>query len=104
MRKTRVFDYVESNVSQPIGIGDLASHAALSRHHFCRAFHAAVGMPPMRYVLVRRVEASKVMLRDDGVSIAEVAYAHGFSSQSHYTTAFKKITGMTPCEYRRNRV
>jgi AraC family transcriptional regulator len=100
----RVLEYVESNVSRPIGVSDLASHAALSRHHFCRAFHATVGMPPMRYVLVRRIEASKAMLHDDGVSIASVAYAHGFSSQSHYTTAFKKITGTTPCEYRKNRV
>src|SRR5260221_10068845 len=66
-----------------------------------RAFSAAVGMPPHRYVSQRRLEWAKTMIAAGGTSIAEMAFMCGFSSQSSFTRAFRRATGLTPAMYRR---
>ena len=101
LRMRRVCEYVEANLSKRIGLQDLADVAALSQYHFSRQFTEKAGISPLRYVMARRVELAKRELLRPGASIAEVAYACGFSGQSHFTTAFKAAVGTTPGEYRR---
>jgi AraC family transcriptional regulator len=99
-RLRRVKEYVEANISRPIRLTELASIAALSPYHFARAFRKAANVTPVRYVWQRRVERAKKLLRDSRVSLAIIAYDCGFSSQSHFTTVFKRETGATPASYR----
>lgn len=101
-RKRRVVEYIEANLSKHIGLMELANVAALSQYHFSRQFHRAVGMSPMRYIQRRRVELAKHFLLRPDATIASVAYECGFGGQSHFTTAFKAATGVTPGEYRRS--
>lgn len=101
LRMRRVCDYVEANLPHHISLQDLADVAALSQYHFSRQFTEKAGISPLRYVMARRVELAKRELLRPGTSIAEVAYACGFSGQSHFTTAFKAAVGATPGEYRR---
>ena len=61
-----------------------------------------MGLPPYRYVLERRVEHACGLLKDSQRSIADVAYASGFSSQAHLTMNFRRLTGMTPGRFRRS--
>ncbi len=100
-RLKRVLDYVEDHLSDDIAVADLASVACLSIFHFTRAFSSAIGVPPHRYVSQRRLEWAKGMIAAGGTSIAETAFACRFSSQSSFTRAFLRATGMTPAEYRR---
>jgi AraC family transcriptional regulator len=65
-----------------------------------RAFAAATGVPPHRYVSQRRLESAKAMIAT-GSSLSEIAFNCQFSSQSSFTRAFRRATGMTPAEYRR---
>jgi len=100
-RLKRVLDYVEDHLSDDIAVADLASVACLSIFHFTRAFSSAIGVPPHRYVSQRRLEWAKAMIAAGGTSIAEAAFVCRFSSQSSFTRAFRRATGMTPAEYRR---
>jgi AraC family transcriptional regulator len=100
-RVRRVLDYVEDHLSDDIAVADLASVAHLSVFHFTRAFASAVGMPPHRYVSQRRLERAKAMIATGGTSIAQIALMCRFSSQSSFTRAFRRATGVTPAEYRR---
>jgi AraC family transcriptional regulator len=97
----RVKELIESRLDADLTLEELANEVGYSRSHFLRLFRATTGMTPHRYVLKRRIEQARRLLRDGDLSIAEVAYACGFSSQAHLTLAFRKECGMTPAEYRR---
>jgi AraC family transcriptional regulator len=100
-RLRRVLEYVEEHLADAIAVADLANAASLSIFYFTRAFSAAVGMPPHRYVSQRRLEWAKTMIAAGDTSIAEMAFMCGFSSQSSFTRAFRRVTGLTPVMYRR---
>lgn len=97
----RVLDYIEAHMNQDIGLPDLASSVSLSAHYFTAAFKSTVGMPPYRYLLHRRVERAKELLLSADMSPAKIAEEVGFSSQSQFTTNFRKIVGTTPARFRR---
>jgi AraC family transcriptional regulator len=102
-RLRRILDYIEQHLTDDIAVGDLAGVACLSVFYFIRAFSAATGMPPHRYVSQRRLEHAKDIIAAGQASIAEAAFACRFSSQSSFTRAFRRATGMTPAMYRRAR-
>lgn len=96
----RVAEYIEANVAGNITLGELANMAGMGRQHFGFAFKNTFGYPPHKYVLARRVERARCDLAGTDLSIAEIAYAAGFSSQSHLTTTFRRMYGLTPRRYR----
>ena len=99
-RLGRVLAYVEEHLAEDISVADLANVACLSIFHFTRVFAATMGMPPHRYVSQRRLESAKAMIAAGHASLAEIAHSCLFSSQSSFTRAFGRATGMTPAEYR----
>ena len=102
-RLTRVREYIDANLEGGnLTIARLAKVASLSQFHFARAFKAAVGKSPHQYVSGHRLERAKVLLRRADQSLLDIAVALNFSSQANFTRAFRKGTGMTPGEYRRN--
>jgi AraC family transcriptional regulator len=100
-RLRRVLAYIEEHLAEEITVGDLANVACLSVFHFTRAFAATMGVPPHRYVSRRRLESAKAMIATGRASLGEIALDCQFSSQSSFTRAFRRATGMTPAEYRR---
>ena len=99
----RVTDYIEANLETDVGLAELAGLVGLSPHHFGQAFKASIGMPPYRYVIQRRVVRARELLLSSRQPAAEIAAQVGFSSQSHMIFQFRKLTGMTPSRYRRER-
>lgn len=95
----RVLDYIESNLSCELTLGQLARIANLSLHHFARMFKETIGVAPHRYVLTRRVERAKGMLRGTSASLVEIGLAAGFCSQSHFSSTFRRVVGATPAEF-----
>ena len=102
MRLKRVTDYIEAHLEYDIGLDALADVAGLSTHHFGQAFKIAIGQAPHRYVTERRVARARLLLAEPERPIAEIACATGFSSQSHLTTNFRRLTGATPAQFRRS--
>jgi transcriptional regulator GlxA family with amidase domain len=92
----RMCEYIEAHLDQKIGLEALAAMAGLSTHHFARAFHQSVGMPPHSYLLSRRLDRAERMLRETELPLSEIAVATGFSDQSHLARHFRRRTGMSP--------
>jgi AraC-like DNA-binding protein/PAS domain-containing protein len=92
----RICEYIESHLEQKIGLQNLAALAGLSTHHFARAFHQSMGVPPHNYLLSRRLERVDRMLRETQLPLSEIALATGFADQSHLARHFRRRTGMSP--------
>jgi len=100
----RVIEYIDANPDNELSLSELAGITGLSAHHFGQAFRSATGKPPHRYVIEKRIHRARELLRDVNLPIAEIANAVGFSSQSHLTINFRRITGMTPARFRRSQL
>lgn len=98
-----VRDRIEARLGESLTIEELAREAGLSRFHFARAFKKATGLPPHRYVTLRRVERAKGLLRHSDLPLADVALEVGFSNQAHFTDRFHRLTGSTPNGYRQKK-
>jgi len=92
--------FIEDFLGRDIGLVDMAAVVVYSPDHFARLFRRTFRVSPYQYLLGRRIERAKTMLRDRSVPISTVAAACGFSSQSHLNAVFKRHTGETPGRYR----
>jgi AraC family transcriptional regulator len=101
-RKLRAaLEYIEDHLDSELTLDAIAAVAHLSPYHFARMFKTSTGLPPHRYVITRRVERAKRLLRDGGdLSLAQVAARSGFWDQGHFTRHFKRLVGVTPKRFR----
>lgn len=90
---------IDDSPAAPLSLSDLAAAARLSRFQLIRGFAREVGLTPHAYVVQRRLDMAKRMLKA-GRSIAETAFEAGFSDQSRLTRAFVRQFGTTPSRYR----
>jgi AraC family transcriptional regulator len=97
----RVLERLADDPADAISLDAMAAMAGLSRFGFARAFKQATGRSPYAFVIERRIALAKRLLADPTLSLAEVAVRAGFSSQSHFTCHFRRITGVTPRAWRR---
>lgn len=93
--------FIDDFLGRDIGLVDMAAVVGYSPDHFARLFRQTFRLSPHQYLLGRRIERAKTMLRDPTVPIAVVAVTCGFSSQSHLNAVFKRQTGVTPGRYRK---
>jgi AraC-like DNA-binding protein len=100
-RMRQLIDYVEHHLSGELSLQELACEAHLSPFHFLRAFQSETGVTPHRWVMRRRIARSKQLLIGSDLTIAEIAAAVGYRSQSAFTTAFSSTVGCPPNEWRR---
>lgn len=99
-RLRRVAELVEADPSQDLGIEALAGAAGLSPAQFSRAFRAATGETPHRWVMARRVARAKARLAEGRAPTAEIALDCGFASQSHMTDVFRRFGEPPPARFR----
>jgi len=100
-QKRIVASYIEDHLSERIRLVTLAGLVRLSQHHFCRAFKQSFGRPPHEYHVHRRIEQAKVLLAEGAASVTDVGLTLGYAQTSSFSVAFRKMTGRTPSEYRR---
>jgi AraC family transcriptional regulator len=99
-RLQRVRDYVEAHLDDDLSLTVLADIACLSPYHFIRSFKEAAGVGPQRYVIQRRIERAKSLLRRTREPLALIALEAGFGDQSRFTTIFHREMGVTPGRFR----
>ena len=98
--KRRIREYMELHLGESIDLSVLAGVAGLSVHHFARQFKQSIGVTPHYYLTQKRVERAQEMLAQTNLSLSEIAYATGFSDQSHLARHFRHMLGTTPREFR----
>ncbi|WP_181175672.1 AraC family transcriptional regulator [Mesorhizobium sp. B2-3-4] len=92
--------YLQANLGQKVSVGELAAMVNLSPKHFTQAFSRTFGKAPHRYLRDLRLDHAAGLLAQQRLTIAEVAYLSGFSSQSHLTAALQKHRQTTPTRLR----
>lgn len=96
----QAIEFCRGKVSSPIGVGDMAAAAGLSRHHFSRVFSKAQGIPPASFLKDLRLKEAAKLLQTSRLSIKEVGDACGFGDSSYFCRVFRESFGMTPESYR----
>ena len=102
-RVRRVMERMETEIGSDVGLRELASDVGLSPSHLRAVFIAAVGVPPHRWLLRRRVERACQLLTRTRRGMTEIALSCGFSSSQHFSTVFKTHMGCTPTDFRNGR-
>lgn len=98
----RCLTYINRHLDEHLPLDKLADISAVSPYHFTRCFKAATGYTPHEYILTGRVDLAKFYLKTTSDSIKKIAYTCGFQSEHSFCTAFKKNTGFTPTQFRKN--
>src|SRR6201994_983729 len=101
-RLRRVTDLIHARLEDELGLDELAQSAGLSTAHFARMFRKSTGETPHQFVLRRRLERAKAMLRAPNARILDVAVACGFKTQQHFAQVFCAASGVSPTQYRRD--
>jgi AraC-like DNA-binding protein len=92
--------FIETNLAETITLDQLARVMHRSRYHFAKLFRTKFGLPPMQYVLMRKVFAARAQVRSPSETISEVAYRYGFSDPAHFSRTFSRYVGLSPSQYR----
>ena len=100
-RLRRVEELVAARLGENLPLHELAAEVGLSTYHFARAFKASTGETPHAFVLRRRMDEARRLLRETRLPISQIAPRVGFSGQAQLTARFRLMTGTTPAKFRR---
>jgi AraC family transcriptional regulator len=100
-QERRATEILRANIKGSVTLKEVAQECGLSVGHFSHAFRRTLGVSPHRWLIEQRVVLSKEKLRDDRLTLSEVAMECGFSDQSHLSRAFRHTVGVSPGVWRR---
>ncbi len=95
-----IVDYVKTNLSKNITVAEIASKFGYNEKYISHRFAQITGMSLKQYILNQKVDAANFMLTDTNVPIAQIAQELGFSNSQNFSRLYKKLTGLSPSEYR----
>lgn len=93
-------DYIHAHLNEKLSLEEIAATIAMSQYHFCRVFKESTGLTPWQYVIKKRIELAKQLLKIPQLSIVEISYQLGYSTPAQFSNFFRKHTGITPSKYR----
>lgn len=102
-RIEEILSFINENLDQPMTLETLAAHVSLSPFYFSRVFKKETGYTLREYMINTRINAARFYLRTTDLSLKEISYRCGYGSDSTFCTTFKRVTGMTPLEYKNQR-
>jgi transcriptional regulator GlxA family with amidase domain len=97
----RARDLMDGAYAEPLDLEALARIAGVSQRHFSRSFRRTFGETPHQYLLTRRIERARYLLRTTDMRVADVCLEVGWGSVGSFTTTFRRHVGVSPTEYRR---
>jgi AraC family transcriptional regulator len=92
----QALDYIQNHLDRDLSLTQMAKIINISPTYFAGLFKRATGVPPHQYLIKQRIERAELLLKTTDLPIADIALKVGFSSQSHLTQQFKRLTGTTP--------
>lgn len=96
----KAVDYIERNYSRSITVDEVASRLGITRKHLYHVFNYTLNISPKQYIINYRIGKACIRLRDTTQTIAEIAEAIGYINQFYFAKEFKRLTGLTPTQYR----
>ncbi|MEM1428382.1 MAG: AraC family transcriptional regulator [Pseudomonadota bacterium] len=99
-RMSRALARIHTDLSAPLRCEALAAEVGMSRSAFVERFTDVVGLPPRRYILTQRMETASLLLRDTGLTMAEIAHRVGYDAPEAFSRAFKREMGIAPVDWR----
>jgi transcriptional regulator GlxA family with amidase domain len=100
VRLRKAKDRMDREFDQPLDVPALARSAVMSTGHFSRSFKAAFGEGPYSYLMTRRIERAKALLRRGDMSVTDVCFAVGCTSLGSFSSRFTELVGESPSAYR----
>src|SRR5215212_3258005 len=99
-RVEKIIQMMRDDVRGELSLGEFAQSVNLSVWRLCHIFKSDVGMPPIRYLRLLRMERAKNLLESSFLSVKEIAYQVGLNDESHFVRDFKSTYGFSPALYR----
>jgi AraC family transcriptional regulator len=96
-----VTETIHQKIGEPISVTALSSVAGLSRSHFSHAFRASLGRTPHAHIVRTRIERAMELMTKTCLPLSEIALVTGFSDQAHFSNRFRRLSGMTPSQWRK---
>lgn len=97
----RVDDLITAHIGEPIRVDDMAAAAGYSTRHFTRVFKASTGKSPTEHLADRRVKHACTLIREGALSMTSIALLCGFATPQHFSTSFRRQTGLSPSQFAR---
>lgn len=97
---TQIKNFLDANYAENITLDVLAARSHMNKYYMVHAFTKYIGISPITYLIQKRIQEGKSLLESTSYSISQISSTLGFSSQSYFSQAFKKVTGKTPNQYR----
>jgi AraC-like DNA-binding protein len=94
--------FIDLHYEMPVTIEQASRQAALSPYHFIRVFRLAYKQTPHQYLMTRRIQKAKELLRTTDLPITEICAAVGFQSLGSFSALFRKVAGLSPSAYRKS--
>lgn len=99
----QITDWMAENLAEEFSLEQLAARANLSKFYFNRLFKSALGVSPSQYHITLRMNAARRLLRETKESVVDIALDVGYANPSHFAQLFRRQTGLSPGDYRRQR-
>ena len=97
-----MLSYIEANLGRPITLSELSKVADMSLYYFATLFKQSTRLSPYQYVLRRRIERAKQLLRETKAAVLEISLSLGFEQPNNFARTFRRLTGTSPTRYRQN--
>ena len=99
-RIQKVLSYIRKNIYKTIDIDSLAAISCLSKDHFIRLFKKEINNTPLQYINQKKIEKAQLILITDSMPVKNISYLLAYEDPSYFNRLFKKLTGVTPQQYR----
>jgi AraC family L-rhamnose operon transcriptional activator RhaR/AraC family L-rhamnose operon regulatory protein RhaS len=100
MRLSEILVHIDSNFRRPLELDALVAMSGMSKSSFIRNFRKAVGRAPFEYIIQKRIERARELLKNPDISVRAAADESGFEDSNYFSRMFKKATGKTPLQFR----
>lgn len=95
-----IIDYIQLHISRNIKVSEIAEHFNYNEKYISHLFASVTGLPLKQFILNRKMDTANFLLTDTNMSISAIAKAVGFTDSHNFSRSYKKITGLSPSEYR----
>ncbi len=97
----KVLCYIDKNMAENYSIKNLAEEFGVSKFNFIKKFKSSTNVTPHQFIIKKKLERSKNLLKEVSLSLTDITYMLNFSDQSHFSNSFQKMYGITPREFRK---